>query len=82
VFSFLGEYRAGRDEGARAVHRPIAPCFGSSLFRNAATPHGAFITQADYIIKSNPEIQVTIIDNGNAPALVIRALAQTASSLH
>lgn len=67
MFSFLGEYRAGRDEGAQADHRPVAPCFGSSLFRNAATPHGAFIAQADYIIKSNPEIQVTIIDNGARP---------------
>jgi len=67
VFSFLGEYRAGRDEGAQAVHRPVAPCFGSSLFRNAAMPHGAVIAEADYIIKSNPEIQVTIIDNGGRP---------------
>jgi hypothetical protein len=82
VFSFLGEYRAGRDEGAQAVHRPVAPCFGSSLFRNAAMPHGAVIAQAHYIIKSSRGMSVTIIDIGNAPALVIRVLPQTASSLH
>jgi hypothetical protein len=82
VFSFLGEYRAGRDEGAQAVHRPVAPCFGSSLFRNAEMPHGAVIAQAHYIINSSRGMSVTIIDIGNAPALVIRVLPQTASSLH
>jgi hypothetical protein len=67
MFSFLGEYCAGRDEGAQADHRPVAPCFGSSLFRNAAMPHGAFIAQDHYIIKSSHEIQVTIIDDGGRP---------------
>jgi hypothetical protein len=37
-------------------------------------PHGAFIAQAHYIIKSSRGMSVTIIDTGNDPAQVISVL--------